>query len=437
MYMQGFFMSNASSISKITMIVSFLIGLQIVQIILMAVDHEIPYLFEGIAIAFAWTIFFKVNSLKAEFLNVKNILDACAQGDIHERIDAPHEHGELKDMFDSINALLDITSRYLKESQEILYASSRGDFSRKVSLQGLNGTFLHAAQTLNDTADYIKAKSESLHNTSSQLDMHIRGVASQIGASASDICHASNAVKNASQDALAQSQRAVNAAMQARENVVGIAAATEELTASIGEINRQTRQAASVAGVAVGHTEKADRVIVELTQASDEISSIVELIQDIAEQTNLLALNATIEAARAGEAGRGFAVVAGEVKNLADQTAKATEEIISQTDAIKAQTKDAVLSIGEIRKTINDISDLANGLALAVQEQSHATNEISANMQSATHSTQVAEQAVSSITSGLEDTSERTDKVLRDANALRDMSLELDRELTQFIQNIS
>ena len=178
-------------------------------------------------------------------------------------------------------------------------------------------------------------------------------------------------------------------------------------------------------------------MIVELTQASNEISSIVELIQDIAEQTNLLALNATIEAARAGEAGRGFAVVAGEVKNLADQTAKATEEIINQTDAIKAQTKDAVVSIGEIRKTINDINELANGLALAVQEQSGATNEISANMQSATHSTQIAEAAVSSITGAMEDTATRADKVLSDANTMRQMSSELDQELTTFIHSIS
>lgn len=430
-------MTNSSSLSRLSLIANALIILQVIQIALMATGMTIPYLFEGMAIAIAWAIFFNLKKLKNVFSQVKIVLDSCSAGDLEPRLVQIHEGGELQEMCESINHLLDMTDAYLRESQAALSAASRGEYFRKIILTGMHGSFLKAAQGLNSATDIIKQKSEMLQQASSHLDARVRGVATHIGHSAQDIYDASGAVKAASIDALMQSQKAASAAMQARENVVGIAAATEELTASIGEINRQTRQAASVASVAVGHTERADRVIVELTQASNEISSIVELIQDIAEQTNLLALNATIEAARAGEAGRGFAVVAGEVKNLADQTAKATEEIINQTDAIKAQTKDAVVSIGEIRKTINDINELANGLALAVQEQSGATNEISANMQSATHSTQIAEAAVSSITGAMEDTATRADKVLSDANTMRQMSSELDQELTTFIHSIS
>lgn len=427
---------STSSITKIAYIQGVIIVAQLIQVVLEVVSVNIPYAFEGIAAVLSIVVFMKITMLRQKFLNVKNTLDDCAEGALDLRIE-DKDGGEIKQVFDSINVILQTSSQYVSDSRAVLQAASREDYSCKMSLDGLGGHFYDGAKALNDAVNLMKQKSSVLHGAADELDQRVTSAASQITHSSLDISQASYAMKSASMEALSQSQRAVGAAGQARENVVGIAAATEELTASIGEINRQTRQAASVASVAVGHTEKADRVIVELTQASNEISSIVELIQDIAEQTNLLALNATIEAARAGDAGKGFAVVAGEVKNLADQTAKATEEIISQTDAIKAQTKDAVVSIGEIRKTINDISDLANSLALAVQEQSSATNEISANMQSATHSTQTAESAVQSIAYSLEETVTRADKVANDVHMMKDLSEELNRELSDFIRNIS
>src|SRR5579871_3658815 len=179
----------------------------------------------------------------------------------------------------------------------------------------------------------------------------------------------------------AQAAAAAAASEEASSSINTVAAATEELASSVAEIGRQVTHSSDVADAAVGKTAKTNEMVGALAAAGEKIGDVMRLISAIAGQTNLLALNATIEAARAGEAGRGFAVVASEVKELASQTAKATEEIAGQVAAIQASTEDCVAAIGSISDTIREISSIAATIASAVQEQGSATREIAQSVQ--------------------------------------------------------
>ena len=196
------------------------------------------------------------------------------------------------------------------------------------------------------------------------------------------------AVADLSQSAHAQATTVASAAEEATINVQTVASAAEELSSSINEISSQVGRSSQIARQATEDADRTNAQIQGLAEAAQKIGEVVDLITDIAEQTNLLALNATIEAARAGEAGKGFAVVASEVKNLANQTAKATEEIGKQIGGIQSATQDSVEAIGTITKTIGDINEIASSVAAAVEEQGVATQEIARNVEQAAAGTQ-------------------------------------------------
>ncbi|WP_346910346.1 HAMP domain-containing methyl-accepting chemotaxis protein [uncultured Roseibium sp.] len=200
-----------------------------------------------------------------------------------------------------------------------------------------------------------------------------------------------NATNQQASDASAASQ-------QASSNVQTVAAAAEELAASIAEIERQVEQTATIVGEATGSAQETNEKVASLASAAQKIGDVVSLIQAIAEQTNLLALNATIEAARAGDAGKGFAVVAAEVKELATQTSKATEEISQQISAIQGSTDQAVEAIGVIAEKIGSVNSFTTAIAAAVRQQGDATGEISANVNQAAVGTQHATDNIAGVT---------------------------------------
>jgi len=233
-----------------------------------------------------------------------------------------------------------------------------------------------------------------------------------------------------------EAARVATAAETATSNVQTVAAATEELTASIAEISQRVQAGAGTAREAVEHAERTNATVEALSVSAQRIGEVVGLIQRIASQTNLLALNATIEAARAGEAGKGFAVVAQEVKNLADQTGKATEDIGRQIGEIQSTTGDAVAAIRGITEAISTISEGSSAIAAAVEEQGAATREISRNVQEAARGTREVTATIALVAKSSGETGIASEEVLRRVERMRAEVGDLRREVGGFLTGI-
>ncbi len=223
---------------------------------------------------------------------------------------------------------------------------------------------------------------------------------------------------------------------EASANVQSVAAATEEMSSSIGEISRQVQSSAQIAREAVAQAQRTNGRVGELSKAASRIGDVLELINTIASQTNLLALNATIEAARAGDAGRGFAVVAAEVKALAEQTANATSEISQHISGIQAATTESVHAIKEIGDTIARMSEISSSIAAAVEEQGVATKEISRNVQQAANGTQRVSSNIVDVQQGTSETEAASSQVLSAAQSLSVESNRLKREVGKFLNSV-
>jgi methyl-accepting chemotaxis protein len=232
------------------------------------------------------------------------------------------------------------------------------------------------------------------------------------------------------------SSEAASASNDVSGNVQSVAVATEQMTASIISIGSKVQEASRVAANAVKQAQDTDRNIAQLAQSATHIGDVIKLISAVAEQTNLLALNATIEAARAGEAGRGFAVVASEVKALASQTAKATEEISTQVAGMQAATESSVKIVGDIRATIDLISEISAAIAASVEEQSGSTQEIARNIQLAARRSSAVAGNIGDVSRGADETDIASARLLKSAHSLSAESSRLKREVEKFLKDM-
>lgn len=336
------------------------------------------------------------------------VMKQLANGNIHVEVPDAERGDEIGDIAKTVQVFRDNAQAMEKMKADQEAEKKKAEDERKATLVALADTFNREVGTIVDS----------------------------VSTSAGTLREAATDLSSTAEETSRQSATVAAAAEQASANVQTVASASEELSSSISEIGQRVGDASQIASVAVEEARKTNEIVGKLAASAQKVGEVVGLINEIAAQTNLLALNATIEAARAGDAGKGFAVVASEVKGLANQTARATEDISSQITSIQTETKTAVTAIKDIGLTINKISEISAAIASAVEEQNAATKEISRNVQEASTGTTEVSSNIVNVKHAAEITGKSASVVLDASSTLSAESTKLKEKLGAFLRSL-
>lgn len=343
---------------------------------------------------------------------------AAAAGDMEARLTHIPQGGEFSNLMHSTNRLLDQVDAFVREAGASMHHVAQQRYFRRILQRGLRGEFRRTAETINQASGAMEAKVEHFRSLNDAFESSVKGVAHGVAAAATELHATAGVMAEMSRKA---EERSISISRSSREtlhNVESVATASEQLSASVNEISGQVTEASDKANSAAQTAHQASAIIRQLSQSSERIGEISQLINTIADRTNLLALNAAIEASRAGESGKGFAVVAQEVKDLARQTAEATDEIGRQIANVQEMTRRAVTAIEGTTAGIDDLDGITARIASAVSQQSSSTSEISRHMQHAAEHTRSVNEIITQLAEAVSETNDAVTQTLEAAGEL-------------------
>jgi len=379
---------------------------------------------------------FFTNRVRVNLSRAAGVLVQAANGQLDARIVGISEGGVLGRLERAINRLLDLTEVFTKEADAAMAKTSEGRYFRHILLNGLVGEFADHASLINDALAAMERKTQAFATEATGVGETIKNLSQAVAATATELEATAKQMSAIASQTSSQSSTVAQAAEDASSHVESVAHAAEEVSAGIREVAQRTQHSADMARETVKVAGDTDQAIHGLSEAADRIGQVVNLITEIANQTNLLALNATIEAARAGEAGKGFAVVANEVKHLANQTAKATEDIVAQIDGMRQATQQAVDAVRTIATMIRDINDNSTNIAATTEQQSAAVAAMSRSIRDVAVGVQTVAGTIGEVADVAGTATEAADQVLVAAGDLAQRTVGMNDDIDAFVARV-
>ncbi len=385
---------------------------------------SVPFLIAFLAVALIFLLggLFFIERAQNAIKDATAICKRLEAGDFEARLINIPQDGEISEFLWSVNEMTDRMDAFVREATAAMEYVSHNQYFRRILEDGLDGALLGGARIINTATQSVAKKMGDFADVANDVDDSLKSVMGQINETVFSLENNTNTMESAVTQARGETEKAASNSNETSLSAQSISAAAEQMSASIAEISTQITRTATIATGAVESADEARQTVNTLAETAETISQVIATIEDIANQTNLLALNATIEAARAGEAGKGFAVVASEVKDLAAETAIATEDIRNQIMQVQSATGEAVSAFDGIGKTINEISEACSVVAAAVEEQNAASKEIASNAERASNATQSMAQNIKDISGNVTQVDDISQQVKSTAKTLSEQS---------------